>query len=825
MEPFKAPELRAALVAAAERPLLWQRLSDVLGRAEGAGGSGASDLVAAWDAAETFGRDPARLGRLAGELAAHAARDQQLARELRLWVAGGSRPSTPLAGDDAPACDAAPRDPVAVADGGVRNTVDGHAHLSGPVVQAHGIRGGIHFHAPPTPRAAATARQLLPAPPDFINRSEELSVLDALAGQVADAPAIVVISGPAGVGKTALASYWLRGRVADFPDGQLYADLRGHSSADDPAMPTEILGRFLRALGVTELPQELGELAALWRSHTAGLRIAVMLDNALSAAQVRPLLPGTARSLVAVTSRFRLAGLGIDGAVFQPLGVLDQDEAVELLSRRIGSARVRREPEAARRLVSACAGLPLAVCVVAARMAVRPRQPLAAMAGALDSAGAVRLEELGVEGEYAVRAALDASYRHLTAEPAGLYRKLSLPPVTVITAPVAAAACDVTHDEAHRLLDALAEVNLLEDLGPGLVTGLDRYRFHDLIRVHAASLAQRSESADERRRTIRRVVDHFLATATAAEALLTPSHRTLARTYASQPSQPPPFTDAAGALAWLDGERSHLMAAVRTAAEHGWDATAWQLVDAMWPLFLRLRPYDLWMAAHETGLAAARREGDREAESRMLTSGGTGLRNAGRHDDALAWFAQARAAAVRDGDRKAEAQALHGLGQSHRIAGRLDRANEFFCQALELREAIGYDRGAALTRLCLGDVALADGRPGEAVGHLSRARDGLVAAGDPYDAARALAHLGRARAVEDGAECATATLRQALAEFEEQGSVHWQGRVLEMLGETAAENGDAQAARGWYERSLAAYAPVSSTDVRRLEARLNALGG
>ncbi|MGW6460427.1 NB-ARC domain-containing protein [Streptomyces sp. NPDC055078] len=689
-------------------------------------------------------------------------------------------------------------------------------------------------------------RQLPPVPSHFTNRKRELAELDLLLRSPRGGPVIAVISGPAGVGKTTLACCSLRSLADTCPDGQLYADLRAHSP-DGPARPIDILGDLLRALGQEQIPWTLNERAALWRSVTADARVALLLDNALTAAQVRPLLPGSAGALTVVTSRRRLTGLGMDGAAFHPLEVMDTEDAVEILSRRIGTERVRREPEAALAMARASAGLPLAVSVTAARVAARPRQPLAVMAAALGEDGAHALDALHVEGEYAVRSALDQSYRLLTPELARGYRRLSLAPVPVLSAPVAAAACTVPTAKANWLLDELAEVNLLEDLGPELRTGLDRYRFHDLIRAHARELAADGETSAHAHGAVTRVVDFYLSAATEAEALLTPSHRTLRRDYA-EPVGPPPFADAPGALRWLDAERSQLMAVLRTTVAEGLDAASWQLADAMWPLFLRLRPYDLWVEAHEIGLAAAQRVGDGDGVRRMLTSGGTGLRNAGRHAEAIDWFGQALdaarqevarlsaggdrcdggAAADEQADRElhaarlAEAQALHGLGQTHRLAGRLAEATERFSAALALREALGYRRGAALTRLCLGDVALAANRPGDALPDLVRARADLLAEDDLYDAARALAFLGRAHARHDSSDqrLAESHLRRALGEFEATGSVHWQGRVLEMLGETAEERGDAGRAREWYDQSLARYRPVSESDARRLEERL-----
>lgn len=806
MEPVTAPQLTTALINGAARPEMWRVLTDRLQdlRADPA----VAELLRAGPAAH-----PDTSAELARRLARAAAADPRLHTALHRWTTAVIEGA--VTGDTAQT---------------VANSVAGAATVHGSVVQAGEVRGDVHIHVPsaPDPGAGRDAgkapRQLLPDPEHFTGRADALATLDALLPQLGSRPLLTVVSGPAGVGKSSLVTRWLHGLTGRFPDGQLYADLRGHLPDTGPAAPGEILGRFLRALGVRDVPVEPAESAALWRSHTAGLRLAVMLDNALSAAQIRPLLPSSPSSLVVVTSRRRLTALGIDGASFQQLGVLSTADAVRLLADRIGADRVRREPEAAREVAARCAGLPLAVSVAAARLAARPQQSLSAMAGALGGSGAARLDALSLGGEHAVRLALDASYRQLTPELARGYRRLGLPPLTVLNGPVAAAACAVGPEEGDRLLDDLAEVSLLEDLGPDGTTGLGRYRFHDLVRAHAGQLAAATEDPADRRETVRRVVDHYLAVATAAEELLTPSHRSLRRDYAHPPRHRPPFDTAAGALAWLDAERFHLMAALRTAAEHGWDATAWQLADAMWPLFLRLRPYDLWVEAHEIGRAAALRAGDRPGLSRMLTSGGVGLRNAGRSDEAVEWFAEAVRGARTDGDRKAEAQALHGLGQSHLLAGRLDRATGFLTEALALREAIGYRRGAAMTRICLADAALAAGRPRQALAPLAEARAELLAVADPYDAARALAFLGlalaRAGTRHTGGEDAETVLRQALDEFAAAGSVHWQGRVLEMLGETADLRGDPAAARDLYERSLALYEPVSDTDAARLRARL-----
>ncbi|MCC3654643.1 tetratricopeptide repeat protein [Streptomyces sp. S07_1.15] len=805
MDPVTVPQLTAALIGADRRRTARPALVEIV-RAAAAPGDLLSRALASW---ETSPGDPFRAAELAELLAARAASRPGLTEELRLWVLA----ATPRADDSVHA-----------------NTLGGTARISGAVLQSRDIHGGVHIHSaePAGPPRGPVPRQLLPVPADFGGRDSDLRALEALRRETADGPAPaplrVVISGPAGVGKTTLASHWLTGLAGNCPDGQLYTDLRGHSPTGGPAAPGEVLGQFLRAFGSTHIPSGLDEQAALWRSVTAGLRIAVLLDNALSAAQVRPLLPGSASSLVVVTSRRRLTGLVVDGAVFHHVEPLRPEAAVALLTSRVGAHRVGQEPEAARRVAALCAGLPLAVSVAAARMAARPRQSLTVMAAALDRDAGSRLEPLRAEGSGAVRTALDESYRTLPADVARAYRCLGTQPVTVFDSTVAAAACGTSRAEAERVLDDLVEVNLLEDLTPDPVGGGERYRFHDLIRAHADDLAGREDSPADRDAAVRRVVDVYLAAATAAEALLTPSHRTLRRDYVFPPAHPVTFADSRAALQWLDGERLHLMAVLRAAAGREWHDAVWQLTDAMWPLFLRLRPYDLWTEAHGIGLDSACRAGDRTAEKRMLTSGGAGLRNDGRHDEAAEWFGRSLELARQDGDVRAEAQALHGLGQSLRLAGHLERAIPHLTRALELREEIGYRRGAALTRLVLGDIAQARGRPHEAVTLLTAAREALLAESDAYDAARALAFLGRAHARAHGDPAAAEELlHRAHEEFLAAGSVHWQARVLEFLGQTAAEGGDTEKAGDHYERSLALYAPVSSQDARRLAARLQSL--
>ncbi|MEU5837970.1 tetratricopeptide repeat protein [Streptomyces diacarni] len=703
----------------------------------------------------------------------------------------------------------------------MRNVVDS-SQLSGTVVQAAEIHGGVHVRTGPATRMPVP-QQLLPAPSDFVDRDTDLASLHrARTEHRGDSGLIVAVTGPAGVGKTALVSRWLTSIAPAFPDGQLYADLGGYSLSG-PQLPSDVLGRLLRSLGCAQVPAELAEKAALWRSLTAGRQVAVMLDNAVSAAQVRPLLPGGRGSLVAVVSRRRLTGLGLDGAVFRALDVLGSAASIELFRRRAGGGRALEDPASVRRITALCAGFPLAVCVAAARVAARPRHSVAALAGGM-SADARRFDSLRVDGDSVVESALDDSYRALAEEVARAYRRLGVLPVDVFGVDAAAAACAVSRPHMQQLLDELVEASLLEDAG-NRPARQPRFRLHDLIRLHALHRSRSEEGEKTSTEVVRRCLEWYLATATAARVLLAPTHRRMRRDYLFSPVPALGFESSDAALEWMNAEGPNLMRLVRLASKRGWSDVCWQLVDAMQPWFLRSRPYDLWVESHRIGLAAARNAGHAQGVSRMLTTGGSGLYNAGRLDEALDWFTSAQEDASHRGDRRAEAQALHGLGQTHRLAGRLGPAEALFTQALDIRSAIGHRRGAALTRLCLGDVALAGDRPDEARLYLARARAELVAVRDRYDAARALAFLGRAHAhasVRHPDE-AIRLLATAFGEFRAAGSVHWQARVLEMLGQTAQEYGDSGAARGHFLDSLRLYQPVSPKDSERLEERLRKL--
>ncbi|WP_202034913.1 tetratricopeptide repeat protein [Streptomyces albus subsp. chlorinus] len=693
------------------------------------------------------------------------------------------------------------------------NVISGEAALTGVTVQAGQVYGGIHAHLP----AAATPvpRQLPPVSRLFTDREGDLRALEAARDRRAgSASPLIVVTGPAGIGKTTVATHWLRQLTDAYPGGQFYVDLRGHT-LDSAVRPGEVLGQFLRAMGAPAATG-LAEQAALWRSMTAQLRIAVLLDNASTAAQVRSLLPGGEGSLVVVTCRQRLTGLGIEGADFHELGSLPPKAATELLCRGVGAERITRDAAAAKRVVDLCAGLPLALCLVSARLAARPGQPVRAMAEALSS-DRRRLTVLEVKGERAVRGVLDESYAALSGPAAELYRGLGLLPVLTFDRWLAAAVCQVTPAEAETRLDALVEANLLEDHGEA------GYRFHDLVRLHAGERAYAAQSRADRAATVRRAFDVRLAAVAEAERLLVPARQPMARDHATPLARVQRFDDAPAALAWLAAQRPDLMSLLREAATRGWHEAAWQLTDAMWPLFLRLRHHEDWIAAHRIGLDAARRAHDRAAERQMLTSGAAGLSSAGQLDEAAEWYDQARESARRDGARRPYGQALLGLGACKFELGRGAEGVPYLREAIEVWEGIGYVRGAALARIVLGEIALERSAPQEAVGHFAHAHRALGTVRDPHDETRALAFLGLAHCRAGDTLRGTEELTRALETFTGAGSTHWQGRTLEMLGLAAEAQDDPGTAAEHYQRARALWQPISSRDANRMRERLRTL--
>ncbi|HZR52163.1 MAG TPA: tetratricopeptide repeat protein [Streptosporangiaceae bacterium] len=629
----------------------------------------------------------------------------------------------------------------------------------------------------------------------------------------ARASRLIVLTGPPGIGKTSLAVHWGHARRADFPDGALYEDLHGHAP-DGPAKPGEALGRFLRALGVAphQVPAELAELTALYRSLVVDKQMLVVLDDALTAAQVYPLVPPSAGSVAVVTSRWRLGGLAAHGARVIQLDRLDSDAALELLSRTLGDDRAKTEHHAARELVELCARVPLAVCVAGARLAARSRWPISEMVQALTEERR-RLAALAMEDDMAVRPALDLSYRSLEAEAARMYRTMGLYPGTRFDSNAAAAAAHVPRSEARRLLGLLTDANLLDDVEDG------RYRFHDLTRLHAREMAERRESDAERGNVIRRMLDWFLAAVTSAGQTVTPYRHDQPRDVRYPPSEPIRFIDANSALEWLDTELPEVLAAARFAVDQGLPAVAWQLADAMWPFFLYQGRYTERLELDRLGVAAAREDGDQLGEAKMLNRLGLAVMNLGQLDDADTYFRQALSMWERMGNDYRVAGSLRRLGFVAGARGSPGEAIDWFTRALATYRVLDAPRKIALTLSDLGDALTSAGRPAEALTALAEAGSLLSDISDSYNQARVLTQLGRAH--EQAGDLVTAAdhLQQAVRSMRDIGSPQGEAEALAALGGLAERSGRPAEARRHYAAAEAILIRMGSAQAAQMHER------
>ncbi|MFD8981696.1 helix-turn-helix domain-containing protein [Streptomyces sp. NPDC059564] len=516
---------------------------------------------------------------------------------------------------------------------------------------------------------------LLPrAPRGFHGRAPELAALSRAAE--GEAP-VCLVTGPAGVGKTALALHWAHHGRAGFADGRLYADLRGFGDTGEPAL-MEVLREFLLALGVPHgrIPESANGAAALFRSLAADRRLLVVLDNARDSEQVRPLLAGGRRCVTVVTSRHRLQGLIVtDIARPVAVDVLGPQDAAMLLAGVLGTERVRAEPVAARRLAELCGGLPLALRVAAARLAGRPGWSLAAMAAEL-SDETRRLSLLDVE-DTGVRAALRLTLQQLPRHVSRQFAQLGCHPGTHVDRYAAAALADTDPEAAETSLERLAAAHLVTETAPG------RWTMHDLVRLYARGL-------DAGPHALERMLDHYIATGLAAVAAAEPGNEECFPLPADYlpPAAVREFADRSAAVAWYATERDDLTLAVAAGHAAGLHGRTWRIVLTLWPLIV-WRVRDGWVPLLETALEAARADADQHGESRVMNVLGWVLTEEGRIPEALTHLEAASALASRAGDAMAEANALIVLAVAQAALGDLDQAAQGCERAVELARKAG----------------------------------------------------------------------------------------------------------------------------------------
>jgi DNA-binding SARP family transcriptional activator len=543
----------------------------------------------------------------------------------------------------------------------------------------------------------AAIQQAPAAPPDFVGRVAELADIEAALSRSDREPTsarTVLINGIAGVGKTALAlaaAHRLRSR---YPDGQLYADLRGATAAAPE--PMRVLGRFLRALGVPSrlIGTDVTEAAALFRSELADRRLLVLLDNAHDADQLRPLLPGAGGSDVLVTSRRRLPGLA--GASLVDLGPLTPVESVTLIAATAGAHRTEADPGAAGELAEVCARLPLALRIASARLATRRAWTIGDMTARLRDDNH-RLAELAT-GESSVLSSFQLSYADLSPAAQRAFRLCGLHPGDDFGSDSTGVLLGMPAAEADRVLEDLLEANML------MQYAADRFRFHDLLGLYARRLLA-DDPESETART--RLHTWYAETATAAMEWMYPQMVRLA----AHPDRAASFGTEAEATAWLDAEVPALVAVVAHEAQATDPALSWRITDQLRGYFLVRRHADGWLTAAEAGLAAANGAGDDIARTAMLISRGQALWSVGRDEEALADCLAGEESAIAAGWTTAAAYLAHHVAWIHLEQGRLADAEERLRRALELTEddrqshvrAVAFN-GLGVMRLCQGEL-------------------------------------------------------------------------------------------------------------------------
>jgi DNA-binding SARP family transcriptional activator len=640
------------------------------------------------------------------------------------------------------------------------------------------------------PRPVPAPAQLPADVADFTGRDDQVKHLsDLLSGAGADddsgAVRIALVAGSGGLGKTSLAVHAAHRVRGSFPDGQLYVDLLG--ATPHPLQAADVLARFLRDLGVDgrEIPADEDERAARYRTVLAGRRMLIVLDSARDAAQVRPLLPGAASCAVLVTTRSQMPDLASTRLV--DLNVLDDDEALTLFTRVVGDERAAAEPEATAELLLACAGLPLAIRICAARLATRSGWTIRTMANRLRDEHR-RLDELRV-GDLAVRASFEVSFASLPASaqpggigPADAFRMLGLWHGSSISSAAAAALFGTPEDPATDALEALVDARLLESRSP------DRYKFHDLLRVYASERAVADLSEPDRDAAIGRLLRWYMRTADAAATAVGPRRYNMPLEPAGTDPAPLGFTGADDALAWYDSERVNLVAATRQASASGLHDIAWRLPAPLVTIFNRRGNWADCIVTHRIALENVRQVGSRQGEAWVLNNLGQAL-GFSRESEAIGHLERSLAIRREIGDGMGEAQAANNLADAYVVLGRTDEALDLLRRALDLSRKVGnrnYE-GVALNNLA--EAFLDLDRPEEAVEYLLQAQRTFTEINAPHGVGYALHNLGRCYLRLGRDAEALDCLQQALVIHRATGDRNREAFTLRFLGSAQARMG------------------------------------
>jgi DNA-binding SARP family transcriptional activator/tetratricopeptide (TPR) repeat protein len=636
----------------------------------------------------------------------------------------------------------------------------------------------------------------------FTGRTAELARLTALIAdprEPATTMVICALMGTPGVGKTALAVHWAHQVAERFPDGQLYVNLRGFDPDGPATSPEEAVRGFLDAFGVPpeRIPTGVQAQAALYRSLVAGRRVLVVLDNAVHAGQIRPLLPGTPGCLVLVTSRNQLTGLVVvEGAYPLTLQVLTPTEAREMLVGRLGQERVAGEPQAVEAISRHCARLPLALAMVAARAAIHPTFPLTALSAEL-SAARDGLDPLaGDESTDGVHTVFSWSYHRLSPAAARLFRLLGLHPGPdlAVTAAASLAGCPLAG--VRPLLAELTRAHLVAEHGPG------RYALHDLLRAYAADLARTADPDEERHSAVRRMFDHYLHTAYAAALLIYPHRYQLsllpARPGVSQAELP----GRDEALDWFTVEHPVLVGVIDRAAEAGLGTHTWQLASTLATFLDRRGHWHDWAATQRTAVGVAQRLGDRVGQAHAHGSLGLACTRLRWYGQAHTHLHRAFTLLVELDDRIGQAYTHLRMCAVYEGQGDLVQALHQAGEARKLYRDAGHRAGYAQALNTLGWYHARLGQHRDAIGFCEQALALHQELGDRQGVAHTLDSLGYAHHHLGQHHTAAAYYRQSLEILREAGDTYYEAVALTHLGDTQHAAGNADGAREAWQHAL-----------------------
>jgi DNA-binding SARP family transcriptional activator/tetratricopeptide (TPR) repeat protein len=624
----------------------------------------------------------------------------------------------------------------------------------------------------------------------FVGRDEELAALDRLVDvDDADSMVITALSGTAGVGKTALAVRWAH-RVRDrFPDGQLYVDLRGYGP-DAPLPPDDALAGFLRALGVegAAVPQDLDERAAKYRSLLDGRRMLVVLDNARTVDQVRPLLPGTASCVVLITSRDSLSGLGVrEGAQRLDLDRLAVAEARDLMTHVLDD-KLTGDAAALDELIEQCARLPLALRIAADLVRTRPARGVAGLVTELaDERDRLDLLEVDEDTHSAARAVFSWSYRQLPPDTARLFRMCGLHPGRDVDAYALTALVGSDLRATRRHLDVLVRAHLLDEASDG------RFHLHDLLRAYARELAEQDAGVAD---AVARLVAYYLHAVATAMDRIAPLLADRRPTVAVAETEAPSFTSPQDARRWLDRERSNLLG---LASDHV-DAYTVTLSGLLAGYLDRGAYYDEARDLHTWAVAAARRRQDAAGEAAALRQLAGAHYFLGDPDRSAALVESALELYRQSGDVKGQAAALSNLGTVHNQRGQQRTALRYYEEAMALRRELGSPTTSMLTNT--GAVLMRLGRHDEAHSHFEEAGRIAEEAGDQDSAASSLVHLAEVSLKRGRVEEALDLANRALDLAREVGARSIEVDAMVDLGEVWRHLGDTERAASYHQQAL-----------------------